>query len=157
MKKLIITIAIFTLPLLSHAQVYTNSLAIPNLGIFGKIVNLPTIKGLGNNIWHRPNSSTPDAGGNSVFIAHRIITIPYPMKATFGKLPQTKVGDIVVINWKGIDYKYKVYEIKIVNPEDIEVEYSTKESIITLYTCVYTLTGKLRFVVRGGLIPNVVL
>lgn len=153
MKKIILTLTIFLFPLFSQAYVTENTLTIPRLDIVGRIAILPTIKGLGNNIWHRPNSSTPDQGGNSVFIAHRMITIPYPMKATFGTLPKATIDDVIEVKWGGKLYKYKVYETKIVKPADIEIEFNTDESIITLYTCVYTLTGKDRFVVRAKLLP----
>ena len=153
MKKLIFILVIFLFPLFSNAYVTQNTLSIPRLEISQRIAILPTIKGLGNYIWHRPNSSTPDQGGNSVFVAHRMITIPFPMKATFGTLPKVTIDDVIEVNWGGKLYKYKVYETKIVRPADIEVEFNTDEPIITLYTCVYTLTGKDRFVVRAKLLP----
>lgn len=144
---------IFSIPQISDASILTNStISIPSIGLkSGPIVESKTIKGIDNRIWRRPNSRTPDQGSNTVFVAHRIITLNGWRKGIFYRLPEVKVGDKVAVNWNGKVYNYTVYDRQIVGPKHVEIEFGTADSIITLYTCVYTAHGKDRVVVKARL------
>jgi LPXTG-site transpeptidase (sortase) family protein len=59
--------------------------------------------------------------------------------AVGSKVKRWKVGDEVVINWEGKQYKYRITKLKTVKPNAIEVEDQTSDPQLTIYTC--TLGG----------------
>lgn len=126
-----------------------NRIVIPRI-----YVNAPIVEGqdesvLNLGMWHRPNSSTPDKGGNTVVAGHRTLYTSGPL--TLYNLDKVKVDDIILVYWKGKEYVYKAYEITIVRPSNIEIEFNTKEPIITLFSCTPQWTSEERLVVKGKL------
>ena len=128
-----------------------NTLVVPGIEVDGRIWEGTSVDLLNKGIWHRPKSSTPDKGGNTVLVAHRFLYTSGPN--TFYHLPKMKVGDKFFLFWEGKEYDYEVYEVKIVPPTAVEIEDNTQESIVTLYTCTPLWTAENRLVVRGKLIP----
>jgi LPXTG-site transpeptidase (sortase) family protein len=126
-----------------------NRLVIPSIQVNGEIFD-GNEEALDKGIWHRPGTSTPDRGGNSVFVAHRFLFVDGPN--TFYHLDKVQVGEKFAIFWEGREYDYEVFSIDVVNPEDIEIEEDTKEAIVTLYTCTPLWTSSQRLVVKGRLI-----
>ena len=116
------------------------------------IVEGTSEKVLFKGAWRSPYNSTPDKGGNTVLFGHRYLYLP-PRKDTLFSLDKVKVGDGFEINWEGKAYKYKVIEVKIVNPDDISVLNPTAVPSVTIITCTPVFTTKFRLVVRGELIP----
>ena len=56
---------------------------------------------------------------------------------------------------RGETYKYRVFEVLIVNPEDTWVLLpSGEEKLITLVTCDYSQKPSVRLVVRGKLVEE---
>jgi sortase A len=51
--------------------------------------------------------------------------------------------------WNNQEYRYKVKEIKEVQPTDIYIEENTTESILTIYTCTPLWTAEKRLVIIG--------
>jgi sortase A len=94
--------------------------------------------------WRRPNTSTPDKGGNSVIIAHRYT---YKASAPFYNLDKIKVGDPIIVYWQGEEHDYRVTETKVVTPKAGEIEANTDEKMLTLYTCTPLWNAKDRLVV----------
>jgi sortase A len=127
-----------------------NTLVIPKINVDGKIYESESSKILEKGIWHRPKTSTPDKGGNTVIVAHRFLYTSG--QSTFYHLDKLKEGDIFTIFWNQEEYNYKVYEVEIVPPNAIEIEENTEEPIVTLYTCTPLWTSTDRLVVKAKLL-----
>jgi len=125
-----------------------NTLIIPRLGL-----NEPIFEGSNSNtldlgIWHRPSTSSPDLGSNTVLAGHRFT---YTQGAIFYNLDKLHVDDEISLRWHTQTYLYRVKEIRIVDPTEMSVEKATKESLLTLYTCTPLWTDKQRLVVIAEL------
>ncbi len=105
------------------------------------MLNQPTLEGpesdwfnlLYKGIWRWPGSSTPDKGGNTVFLAHRFsYTGP---RGAFYYLDKLKIGDEIAVNWNGKLYTYSVASSQTVPPTDTAIESNTADAQITLFTC----------------------
>jgi LPXTG-site transpeptidase (sortase) family protein len=113
-----------------------NSLIIPAM-----LLNQPTLEGPKSNwfnelkagIWRWPDSSTPDKGGNTVFLAHRFsYTGPH---GAFYYLNKLKIGDEIGVIWNNKNYTYKVVSSTEVPPTDVAIENNTADARLTLFTC----------------------
>lgn len=113
-----------------------NSLIIPAM-----MLNQPTLEGPESNwfnllykgIWRWPASSTPDKGGNTVFLAHRFsYTGPH---GAFYYLDKVKPGDEIGVVWNNKTYTYKVVSSTEVPPTDTAIENNTPDARLTLFTC----------------------
>jgi len=120
----------------TSAKPQPNSLVIPAM-----MLNQPTLEGPESNwfnllkqgIWRWPASSTPDQGGNTVFLAHRFsYTGPH---GAFYYLNKLKPGDEIGVVWSGKTYTYKVASSTEVLPTDTSIENNTANAEITLFTC----------------------
>lgn len=123
----------------------------------GKI-NMPVFLGdtekvLNKGGWLFPTTSRPDLGGNSVIFGHRYKFLP-PISNTLYNLDKVEIGDELVLVWQGKEYKYKVFEKKIVEPTDLSVIQPTQEARLTVITCTPIFTTKQRLVVTGALVKN---
>lgn len=126
-----------------------NRLVIPSIQVNSEIIEGGE-DSLDLGTWHRPGTSTPDKGGNSVFVAHRFLFIDGPN--TFYHLDKVKIGEKFIVFWEGKEYNYEVFEIEVVNSDEVKIEENTIEPIVTLYTCTPLWTSEQRLVVRGRLI-----
>lgn len=102
--------------------------------------------------WKLPSTSTPDKGGNTVIGCHRYLYTS-GSKTCFN-LDKVKVGDSIVVDWKGMRYYYKVREIKIVKPSEISILNPTREAILTVFTCTPKFTSKERLIVISDLVKS---
>ncbi len=100
-------------------------------------------------MWRRPNTSTPDKGGNTAIAGHRFLHTRGT--DTFYHLEKVEIDDVILVYWEGIEYVYKVFEIVEVTPDQIEIEYNTADPILTLYTCTPLWTSEKRLVVKATL------
>lgn len=114
----------------------SNHLIIPAM-----LLNQPTLEGPESNwfnllkqgIWRWPQSSTPDKGGNTVFLAHRFsYTGPH---GAFYFLNKLRTGDEIGVVWNGKTYTYSVVSSREVQPTETSVEDNTSDARLTLYTC----------------------
>ena len=128
-----------------------NVLVIPTIGVYIPISEGPDDSALFKGAWRRPNSSTPNQGGNTVITGHRFHYVP-PNNKTFYNLNKIEKGSRVFVFWEDKEYVYEVNEIFIVEPHQVEIEDNTTENILTLYTCHPLWTADKRFVVRAELI-----
>ncbi len=126
-----------------------NRLIIPSMLLDQKINEGRELAAARTGPWRRPNTSTPDKGGNTVIVAHRF-TYSSP-KGSFYYLDKVKTGDKIGIFWKGKRYIYRVTTVKIVPPTETSIEKSTDNSQLTLYTCTPLWLPKDRLVVIGNL------
>lgn len=101
------------------------------------------------------SGNLPGENGNPVIFGHSTLLWfynPKDYKSIFSKLPELKKDDEIVVKVDNISYKYKVFDLKIVYPDDISVlEERTDNSYITLVTCVPPGTFMKRLIVRGKL------
>jgi sortase A len=126
-----------------------NSLIVPSLGLREEIYEGAGVETVNRGVWHRPATSSPDKGSNTVLVGHRFT---YSGQSVFYNLDKVKVGDEVVVFWNQQRYNYKVYEIITVPPEAVEIETATDNSILTLYTCTPLLTAKDRLIVKASIL-----
>ncbi len=134
-----------------YEPVTGNRLVIPTIGVYIGIVEGNNESVLFRGAWRRPNSSTPDRGGNTVITGHRFHYVP-PNNKTFYNLNKIEEGSKIFVLWNDKEYIYQVYDVFIVEPDQTEIENNTEDDILTLYTCHPLWTAKQRLVVRAKLI-----
>ena len=124
-----------------------NRLIIPKISVDSPIGENSDKNALTLGMMHLPNTSTPDKGGNTVIIGHRVLYTSGPN--TLYNLDKVTLKDIIIVWWQQKEYDYKVFETKVVQPDDVEIENNTKQAIITIYTCTPRWTSQKRLVVRA--------
>ena len=102
---------------------------------------------LWNGIWHKKRTGDPFNGGNMVVTAHRFLYLG--SRDTFYHLPKIQIDDRIYVTWGGQEYEYRVMETFEVTADQVSIEDSTEEHILTLYTCTPLWTSARRFVVRA--------
>jgi LPXTG-site transpeptidase (sortase) family protein len=122
---------------ITHAKTLgPNRLIIPAM-----FLNQQTLEGpesdwfniLYKGVWRWPGSSTPDRGGNTVFLSHRFsYTGP---RGAFYYLNKVKIGDDIGVVWNRKTYTYSVVSSQVVPPTDTAIEDNTSDAQITLFTC----------------------
>jgi sortase A len=126
-----------------------NRLSVPKMDMNVPISEGNTIAIIGKGgAWRLPQSSTPDQGGNTVIVGHRLTyTIP---RSTFYYLDRLSNDDEVTVFWHGERYKYRVTEEKIVSASEVSVEAATDDARLTLYTCtpLWSLSKRLVIVAK---------
>lgn len=129
----------------------------------GKRLVLPTIQldeevhegekfwTLSKGLWRRPNTSTPDRGGNTVIVGHRFT---YNGPAQFYHLDKIQIGDKFPLYWEGVEYDYEVFDISVVSALEVSVESPTDDPILTIYTCTPLWSAKDRLVIKSRLLED---
>jgi len=142
----------FKLKTASSITSYT--LSIPKLGINNAnvIVGGEDLK----NSLIQFTGTLPGEYGNPVIFGHSTLIWfynPADYKTIFSKLPELKKDDEIYATADSINYRYKIFEMKIVSPDDISVlEQRSDAAYITLITCVPPGTYLRRLIVRGILV-----
>ncbi|MBP9758855.1 sortase [Candidatus Dojkabacteria bacterium] len=118
-------------------------------------VDAPLLQGeeepsLLKGMWNITETSTPDLGGNTVIAGHRMLHTKGPN--TFYYLNVLALQDTILIYWEGKEYKYQVFDLSIVKPDQVEVLDNTDDSIITLITCTPRGTSEKRLIVKAKLL-----
>lgn len=122
-----------------------NRLVIPSIQ-----VNEPILEGGGIGIindggtWRRPGTARPTDDDNTVIVGHRFFGNNV---STFYHLDKVLTGQKLALYWEGEEILYEVTETKIVDATQIEIEESTSEKQLTIYTCHPIWTAKERLVV----------
>jgi len=124
-----------------------NRLIIPAMLLSVPINEGADMRALRAGPWRRPNSSTPDHGGNTVIVGHRF-TYTDP-RGSFYYLDKLRTGDEIGIYWHGNRFLYKVFDTKVVAADDTDIEGQTKNAQLTLYTCTPLWLPKNRLVVTA--------
>ena len=98
----------------------------------------------------------PGEYGNVVIFGHSTLPAMYnpkDYKTIFTYLPSMEKGDLVIINMEDLDYEYEVYDMIVINPDQVSVlEQINDASYLTLITCVPPGTYWKRLVVRAKLV-----
>ena len=131
-----------------------NRVVLPSITLDESIVVGDDPNNVHRGVWHRPRTSTPDKGGNTVLVGHRF---SYSSPATFYHLDKIDIGDNFAIWWEGKEYVYEVFQTEVVGPTAIEIEANTEAPIATLYTCTPVWTAENRLVIKAHLINTEVL
>lgn len=130
-----------------------NILYIPSIDLATEVLELEKIEDLKFGSWRIPDSSDPEQGSNTVIVAHRYTDKGVRAENTFYHLPKVKLGEELYLFWNNKKYMYKVYDIKVVEENAVEIEQATTTaSILTLYTCTPLWSGKQRHVVQANLV-----
>lgn len=131
------------------------SLSIPKLDIKGAkvIVGGDDLK---NSLIHYLPKTKPGEFGNISIFGHS--TLPQLWKpgndylSIFTYLPSLERGDEVLVDVKDLRYKYKIYEMFVVTPDEVSVlDQKYDNAYLTLVTCVPPGTYWKRLVVRAKL------
>jgi LPXTG-site transpeptidase (sortase) family protein len=105
-----------------------------------------------------PGNVFPGQKGNVVLIGHSSNNVFNPGKYNyiFVNLNRLTVDDIVVLNYAGVRYSYKVTATEVVSPQEFKyIDDQTTDSVLTLMTCSPPGTNKSRLFVRARQIsPN---
>lgn len=132
-----------------------NQLIIPSMLLDETIVEGPisqTYANLRKGVWRWPEGSTPDKGGNTIFIGHRF-TYTQP-RGVFYYLDKVKLGQTIGVIWDHKQYRYNVTGIREVKPTQTSILNQTADSRLTIFTCTPLWLPKHRLVVTAQLIPN---
>jgi sortase A len=141
-------IVIASVPAVQPPTVTGNRVVIPKIGVDITISEGTVAKtALNAGAWRIPNTSKPGVG-NTVLAAHRYLHKP-PRKDTFFNLDKMAVGDEFQVHWNGQPKNYAVTEVRIVNPDQLEILNNTDHEQITLMTCTPLYTSKQRLLVIG--------
>ncbi len=126
-----------------------NTLFIPSIGLTEVVHegNHPSM--LDQGAWRRPQTSMPDGGSNTVIVAHRFAY--GGGGGVFYHLDKVNKEDAVAVHWEGKTYMYKVVDKRVVPATAVEVEASTEEQTLTLYTCTPLWNPKDRLVITARL------
>ena len=107
---------------------------------------------LEDGVVHYPTTPNPGEKGNSVIVGHSSNNLfnSGKYKFAFVLLSRLEKGDTFFVNYKGVRYTYKIYEKKIVSPEDVSVlGPNDKTATMTLITCDPPGTSINRLIVVG--------
>lgn len=85
-------------------------------------------------------SALPGEKGNMVIVGHSMLPqffSPKNYRTIFSTLSDLEMGDEIIIQVNGIEYRYTVESLKIVDPNNIEALFSLSDGrFLTLLTCV---------------------
>ncbi|MEK7152483.1 MAG: sortase [Patescibacteria group bacterium] len=126
-----------------------NRLIVPGMAFNQPVFEGKTARTLNSGLWHRPQSSSPDKGGNTVFVGHRL-TYTNP-RGTLYHLDKIHAGDEIGIWCNDRAYRYRVTEVTVVRSTETNIEAPTKDARLTIYTCTPLWLPKDRLVVVAQL------
>lgn len=108
---------------------------------------------LNNNLAHFKSTGLPisDVKNNIVIYGHSASPNLNPSRTTplmaFSFIPELQVGDEIIIEIEGKEYKYKMFSSKIVAPDETSIITGTKgRGTLTLFTCFPLGSNKERYV-----------
>lgn len=131
-------------------------LSIPKLNIQDAHVKVGG-EDLSKSLVHYLPTSLPGQNGNVAIFGHSTLPQLYNVKdytTIFTYLPSLQKGDTIEITMGEERYKYKVYDMFVVNPDQISVlEQKYDASYLTLVTCVPPGTFWKRLVVKAKIVP----
>lgn len=137
------------------SKITSYTLSIPKLGIKDASVIIGS-EDLSKSLIQWGGTALPGDFGNAVIFGHSVLPAFYDPKnymTIFSTLPTLKEKDEVFVYIDGITYKYQVFEMRVVAPEDISaLEQKFDDSYLSLITCVPPGTYWKRLVVKARLV-----
>jgi len=128
-------------------KVIIGIITIPKIDVkaaIGEGVDADTLK---YAVGHFTGTSLPEEKGNFCIAGHR----SYTYGEFFNRLDELEIGDEIIVQTTTAQYKYNVYEKKVVEPNEISVLNNTNSSTITLVTCTPIRVATHRLIVKGKL------
>jgi len=139
----------------SSSNISRYHLSIPELNIKNALVKMED-KDLMTGLVHYPGTALPGQYGNTVIFGHSVLPQffnPKDYKTIFSTLPTLNERDEIFLDFDGIVYRYKIYKMVEVTPEDVSVlEQQYDNQYLSLITCVPPGTYLRRLVVRARLV-----
>jgi len=127
-------------------------IVVPRMDLDAPLVEMADVddrENLNKGPAHLAGSALPGQAGNCVVAGHRT-TYTRP----FFSLDRMEAGDeIILIDLARNSYEYAVFEVLIVDPDDVWVMEATPEPCVTLIACHPLYSAKNRIVVRAALQP----
>lgn len=119
---------------------------IPKIGIKLPVAEGADLATLKFSLGHMPNTAGLGSIGNAVVAGHR----SHSFGSFFNRLDEVEVGDVINVYAGGKTYKYDVYTVKVVEPDDLSVlGGSNDHRILTLITCTPLYTSTHRLIVHA--------
>jgi sortase A len=140
----------------SPSKITHYNLSILKLGIEKAVVHIGG-EDLSQALIHYPGTAFPGQLGNAVVFGHSVLPQffnPQNYKTIFSTLPELEKDDEILVEFDGIVYRYQVFRMIEVSPQDISVlgqQYDAE--YLTLITCVPPGTYLRRLVVKARLVP----
>ncbi|CAB1262427.1 Sortase [Clostridiaceae bacterium BL-3] len=98
-------------------------------------------------VGHFKGTAMPGEKGNFVLAGHR----SYTFGQYFNRLDELTTGDEIRVKTVKGSYKYKVYNTKVVLPDEVNVLNPTKDATMTLITCTPIRVATHRLVISARL------
>jgi sortase A len=137
------------------SKITSYTLSIPKLGISDAVAIIGA-EDLSKSLIQWGGTALPGEFGNTVIFGHSVLPTffnPKNYTTIFSTLPTLEEKDEIFVYFDGITYKYQVFEMKVVEPQDISVlEQKYDDSYISLITCVPPGTYWKRLVVKARLV-----
>lgn len=114
------------------------NLEVPVVYTMNSIAENDVQKALEEGVVHYANTPNPGEQGNAVIVGHSSNNIlnSGKYKFAFVLLKRLEAEDTFFLHKDGVRYTYKVYEKKIVGPEDVSVlDTQSRANTVTLITC----------------------
>ncbi|MCL6096735.1 MAG: sortase [Patescibacteria group bacterium] len=135
-------------------RIDTYTLSIPRINIKDAVVSA-TDYDLSKHLVNYGGTAIPPDKGNAVVFGHSTLPQlfdPKNYKTIFAKAYELKTGDELFTNVSGVIYKYRVYNITVVSPDNTSVlEQDYSDSFLTLITCTPPGTTWKRLIIRARL------
>lgn len=117
-----------------------NRLYIPKINVDVPVVEGTTEAALDKGAWHRkPENGNPEKGGNFVLSAHRFEMGLTPQqtreKSPFYHIDKIQIGEKIYVDYNKKRYTYEVTRKYKVDRTQVEIEASSNEPKMTLYSC----------------------
>lgn len=136
------------------ARVSFYSISIPKLGITNAIVSTVD-SDLTKHLVNLTGTSVPPDKGNTVIFGHSTLPSLYDpknYKTIFANILQLQVGDEILVNVDNITYTYKIFSIRVIDPDNTSVlAQTTDDSYLSLITCTPPGTIWKRLVLKARL------
>ncbi len=121
-------------------------LRIEKIGLKMPIVNGTSKNSLRVGAGHLIGTSPLGEVGNAALAAHRSHTYG----RFFNRLDEIEIGDVIWVETSKGAYKYTVYKILVVEPEDTSVlRRNNRDNVLTLITCDPIITATHRLIVHA--------
>lgn len=138
----------------TNSKISTYTISIPRINIKDAVVSVND-DDLAKHLVNFGGTAIPPEKGNSVIFGHSTLPQlfdPKNYKTIFANAYQIKIGDELFVDVLGATYKYKVYNIMVVSPNDTSVlEQDYSDSFITLITCTPPGTIWKRLIIKARL------
>lgn len=136
---------------LKPAQKILGVINIPKIKVKSPIVEGVEKEKLRAGIGHIPGTAGLGQMGNTALAGHR----SYTFGRFFNRLDELVEGDEIVVSTKKADYRYKVYEKKVVEPKDVSVlKFRKNEQKLTLITCTPIYASTHRLIIHAILVEG---